>query len=98
VIERSKRIIGSFRLSEDQFHKYRRSGVRGKRAGYRYADRTSLTDVVVGQGYIFQAAAKAGHPVRLAAQTRRCKPTMRQEITRPAVRMPRLVHATPPSG
>jgi hypothetical protein len=44
-------------------------------------------------------SAKAGPPVRLAAQTpRRRKPTMRQGITRPAVRMPRLVHAAAPSG
>jgi glucose-fructose oxidoreductase len=44
-------------------------------------------------------SAKQGRPVRLAARKpRRKQPTMRQEITKPAVRMPRLVHATPPGG
>jgi glucose-fructose oxidoreductase len=45
-------------------------------------------------------SARRARPVRLAAPTarRRREPTMRQEITKPAVRMPRLVHASPPGG
>lgn len=43
-------------------------------------------------------SAKTGRPVSLAARPQRRRPTKRQEITRPPVRMPRLVGATPPSG
>src|SRR6185436_11361161 len=45
-------------------------------------------------------SAESGHPVALAARRRprRTEPSRRQEITRPPVRMPRLVGATPPSG
>ncbi len=44
-------------------------------------------------------SARRNRPVRLEAGRLRSRPTMRQEITRPPVRrMPRLVHATPPSG
>jgi predicted dehydrogenase len=45
-------------------------------------------------------SAKTGRPVRLGTPTPRARrqPTMRQEITRPPVRMPQLIHATPPSG
>ncbi len=43
-------------------------------------------------------SAHTGRRVKLEARRRRREPTMRQEITRPPVRMPRLVHATPPSG
>jgi len=47
-------------------------------------------------------AAKAGvhilcgRAVRLAPHAPRRQPTMRQEITKPAVRMPVMVHASPP--
>ena len=43
-------------------------------------------------------SAKARRPVRLARESARPRPGMRHEITRPPVRMPRLVEATPPSG
>jgi glucose-fructose oxidoreductase len=46
-------------------------------------------------------SAETGRPVVLASARRRAKrrePTKRQEITRPPVRMPRLVGATPPGG
>jgi len=39
-----------------------------------------------------------GRPVRLAPAKLAAKSKLRNEITRPPVRMPRLVHATPPSG
>jgi predicted dehydrogenase len=44
-------------------------------------------------------SAQSGRPVKLAAaQPKRKRPTMRQEITKPPVRMPSLVHAAPPGG
>jgi len=43
-------------------------------------------------------SAKAGRAVRLDAKRTPRQPTLRQEITRPPVRMPQLIHATPPSG
>jgi predicted dehydrogenase len=43
-------------------------------------------------------SARTGRPVRLDAMKQPAKPSMRREITKPPVRMPRLVHATPPSG
>jgi predicted dehydrogenase len=43
-------------------------------------------------------AARTGRRVQLAPRQLRRQPTARQEKTRPPVRMPRLVHATPPSG
>jgi glucose-fructose oxidoreductase len=43
-------------------------------------------------------SAKSVRAVRLGGGTTRRQPTLRQEKTRPAVRMPRLVNATPPSG
>ena len=43
-------------------------------------------------------SGKTGRPVRLVAERARRRPTMRQEITKPPVRMPQLVQATPPGG
>ena len=43
-------------------------------------------------------SAKSGRRVRLTAQEARRRPSSRQEKTRPPVRMPRMVHATPPGG
>ena len=43
-------------------------------------------------------SARTGRPVRLEERRQRAKPSLRREITRPPVRMPRLVHVTPPSG
>ena len=43
-------------------------------------------------------SAASGRPVALAPRPRRRTPAKRKEITRPPVRMPRLVAATPPSG
>lgn len=43
-------------------------------------------------------SAEAGRPVSLARRGAGRRPTKRQQITRPPVRMPRLVAATPPSG
>jgi glucose-fructose oxidoreductase len=43
-------------------------------------------------------SAASGRPVRLAPARLAAHPTLRNETTRPPVRMPRLVHATPPSG
>lgn len=43
-------------------------------------------------------SAESGRPVSLARRAARRRPPKRQEITRPPVRMPRLVGATPPSG
>jgi predicted dehydrogenase len=43
-------------------------------------------------------AAKAGRQVELLRAHAPRQPTKRQEMTKPPVRMPRLVHATPPSG
>jgi glucose-fructose oxidoreductase len=44
-------------------------------------------------------SAETGRPVSLArSRARRREPTRRQEMTRPPVRMPRLVGATPPGG
>ena len=55
-----------------------------------------LADVRVIRA-LYKSAA-SGRPVRLAPAKLATRPTLRNEITRPAVRMPRLVHATPPSG
>ena len=43
-------------------------------------------------------SSQAGRPVRLDARREAAKPSPRREMTRPAVRIPRLVHATPPGG
>jgi glucose-fructose oxidoreductase len=43
-------------------------------------------------------SARSGRPVRLESKREAAKPSPRLEMTRPPVRMPRLVHATPPSG
>jgi len=43
-------------------------------------------------------SAETGRAVRLAPHAPRRQPTMRQEITKPAVRMPVMVHASPPGG
>ena len=43
-------------------------------------------------------SARTGRPVRLDAMKQPAKPSMRRVITKPPVRMPRLVHATPPGG
>ena len=43
-------------------------------------------------------SAETGRAVSLTPRPRRRQPTKRQEITRPPVRMPRLVAATPPGG
>ncbi|HXS53136.1 MAG TPA: Gfo/Idh/MocA family oxidoreductase [Usitatibacter sp.] len=44
-------------------------------------------------------SARSGRPVKLAARPMRTQPSPRNEKTRPPVaRMPKLVHATPPSG
>jgi predicted dehydrogenase len=43
-------------------------------------------------------SAQTGRPVRLQARREADRPSRRREMTRPPVRMPRLVHATPPSG
>ncbi|HET7732092.1 MAG TPA: gfo/Idh/MocA family oxidoreductase, partial [Usitatibacter sp.] len=43
-------------------------------------------------------SARTGRAVKLQRESRRRHPTQRQEIRRPPVRKPRLVHASPPSG
>ena len=43
-------------------------------------------------------SAKSGRRVALSHAKPRREPTLRQEKTTPPVRMPRLVHVTPPSG
>jgi hypothetical protein len=43
-------------------------------------------------------SAESGKPVRLEGRREAARPSPRREMTRPPVRMPRLVHATPPSG
>ena len=43
-------------------------------------------------------SAASGRPVRLAPARIAAHPKLNNEVTRPPVRMPRLVHATPPSG
>jgi predicted dehydrogenase len=43
-------------------------------------------------------SARTGRPVRLEPKREAARPSPRREMTRPPVRMPRLVHATPPSG
>jgi predicted dehydrogenase len=43
-------------------------------------------------------SARTGRPVRLEPKRQTAKPSMRREKTSPPVRMPRMVHATPPSG
>jgi glucose-fructose oxidoreductase len=55
-----------------------------------------LADVRVIRA-LYRAAA-TGRAVRLDKPPRTRQPTLRQEKTRPPVRMPRLIHATPPSG
>ena len=55
-----------------------------------------LADVRVIRA-LYKSAA-GGRPVRLAPAKLAANPTLRNEIRRPPVRMPRLVHATPPSG
>ena len=55
-----------------------------------------LADVRVIRA-LYRSAA-SGRPVRLAPGRARRQPTLRQEITRPPVRVPQLVNATPPSG
>lgn len=55
-----------------------------------------LADVRVIQA--LYKSARTGRPVRLDGMKQPARPSMRREITKPPVRMPRLVHATPPSG
>jgi predicted dehydrogenase len=43
-------------------------------------------------------SAKTGQVVVLPRMSKRVRPTSRQQLTRPAVSKPKLVHATPPSG
>lgn len=43
-------------------------------------------------------SARTGRAVKLQGEPHRRHPTPRQEIRRPPVRMPRLVHASPPGG
>jgi glucose-fructose oxidoreductase len=43
-------------------------------------------------------SARTGRPVRLDSKRQSARPSLRREKTSPPVRMPRLVHATPPSG
>ncbi len=43
-------------------------------------------------------SARTGRPVRLEERRQPAKPSLRREMTRPPLRMPRLVHATPPGG
>ena len=43
-------------------------------------------------------SAQTGHPEKLGEFTRNTRPSMAQEITRPAVREPELIHASSPSG
>jgi len=43
-------------------------------------------------------SAQSGQPVRLAPFERQRRPTSAQQIKRPAIRKPQLVHARPPSG
>jgi len=43
-------------------------------------------------------SAKSGRAVRLDAKRQPSRPSLRREMTKPPVRMPRLVHATPPGG
>ncbi|MNC96993.1 hypothetical protein D3C83_145150 [compost metagenome] len=43
-------------------------------------------------------SAERGRPVDLSPRKRKPRPSKRNQITRPPVRMPRLVNATPPSG
>jgi hypothetical protein len=46
----------------------------------------------------FERATRLGRPVRLEERRQRAKLSMRREMTRPPVRMPRTAYATPPSG
>jgi predicted dehydrogenase len=55
-----------------------------------------LADLRVIQA-LYKSAA-SGRPVRLAPAPLAAQPTLRNEATKPPVRMPRLVHARPPSG
>jgi glucose-fructose oxidoreductase len=55
-----------------------------------------LADVRVIQA--LYRSARSGRAVKLAKTRGIRQPSMRQEITRPGVRMPRLVRATPPGG
>jgi glucose-fructose oxidoreductase len=43
-------------------------------------------------------SAQLGRPVKLEARRARRQPTIDQSIRRPPVRMPKLVHVTPPGG
>ena len=43
-------------------------------------------------------SSRLNRPVKLEAKRLKRQPTLQQSIRRPPVRMPRLVHATPPSG
>ena len=43
-------------------------------------------------------SAQSNRPVKLAARRLKRQPTLEQSIRRPPVRMPRLVHVTPPGG
>ena len=56
-----------------------------------------LADVRVIRA-LYRSAARAGRAVRLEAKPVRTRPRKRNQITRPPVRMPRLVHAAPPGG
>jgi glucose-fructose oxidoreductase len=55
-----------------------------------------LADVRVIRA-LYESALR-GKPVRLQAKRQKAKPSMRRERTRPPVRMPRMVHASPPHG
>jgi predicted dehydrogenase len=55
-----------------------------------------LADVRVMEA--IEQSLRSGKPVRLPAFDRSKRPSMRQEIARPAVRKAKLVHAKPPSG
>jgi glucose-fructose oxidoreductase len=45
-----------------------------------------------------QQSVKSGRPVTLEIPSRKRRPTRRQEIVRPGLNKPRLVHAKSPSG
>jgi glucose-fructose oxidoreductase len=58
--------------------------------------REGLADVRVIQAV--HESAKSGCPVELEKFQRKARPSMQQEIRRPPVQKPDLVHASPPSG
>jgi predicted dehydrogenase len=58
--------------------------------------REGLADVRVIQAA--HESAKSGRPVKLEKFQRKVRPSMQQEIRRPPVQKPDLVHASPPSG